>query len=230
MKEDILPIWQPVGFSTHEIARKLAEKHGVKTSHTGVIDPMAEGVVIVLLGEERLKKYEYAKWKKAYEFEVVFGLKTDTYDGLGLVEICGDDVVIEKKSLEDVLTRFVGPYTQQYPAYSSKVVKGKPLHWYSRNEKLDEVDIPEKSGEIYSIELLDLNKIDLSDVVSDVISRVDLVEGDFRQEKIKGRWDSTLRDVGDLSLSIAKVRVCMSKGMYVRGLAVDIASKLNTCG
>lgn len=58
--------------------------YGVKTAHTGTLDPMAEGVIIVLLGEERYKKYELAGLKKTYEFEISFGFETDTFDGLGL--------------------------------------------------------------------------------------------------------------------------------------------------
>ena len=83
--EKILPIWQPVGYSTHKIAKAVSNKYGVKTSHTGTLDPLAQGVIIVLLDDERLKKYEYAHWPKTYEFEIVFGISTDTYDGMGIV-------------------------------------------------------------------------------------------------------------------------------------------------
>ena len=112
----ILPIWQPVGYSTHIISAKAAEKFSVPTSHTGTLDPMAEGVAIVLLGEERHKKYEYAEWTKEYVFEIAFGLSTDTYDGLGLVTSF-HETSVSQDALKNVLAKFKGKYVQDVPPW-----------------------------------------------------------------------------------------------------------------
>lgn len=226
----ILPIWQPVGYSTHIISAKVAEKFGVLTSHTGTLDPMAEGVVIVLLGDTRHKKYDYAAWEKEYEFDVVFGLSTDTYDGLGMVTSF-HDVKLSKSAIREVLNQFKGKYIQDVPPFSSVRVEGKPLHWFARNKKLLGVEIPRRAGEIFEIELLDYYAKDFKHVVSELKERINLVTGDLRQEQIKTRWFKLKESLEETKVVyVAKIRVVISKGMYVRSLSQDIAYKLEATG
>lgn len=226
----ILPIWQPVGFSTHIISAKVAEKYDELTSHTGTLDPMAEGVIIILTGDERHMKYDYAEWKKEYEFEIVFGISTDTYDGLGMVTSF-HDTHVTKYSIKEVLKGFEGDYIQDVPPYSSVKVEGKPLHWFARNKKLSGIDIPRKAGKIHEIELLDFYSKDFGHIVSDISKRIDMVTGDLRQDKIKTRWLQLRESLEETkSLQVAKVRVVMSKGMYVRSLSQDISEKLQSNG
>lgn len=233
-KSKIIPIWQPVGFSTHIIAKKVSQYYEQTTSHTGTVDPMAEGVVIVLVGDERNKKYEYAKWQKEYVFEVAFGIKTDSYDGLGLTEdtsIKRPDTKELLNKFEDIPEEFIGDYTQDYPPYSAKSVEGKPLHWYARKNKLDEVTIPQKSGEIYDLEVLEKREETLSEIVSNVLSKVEKVTGNLRQEKVKQNWQDILEaNDSNQKIPIVKFRVVMSKGLYIRSLSQDIAEKLNANG
>lgn len=227
---EILPIWQPVGYSTHIIASKVAEKYSVLTSHTGTVDPMAEGVIVVLLGEERRKKYEYAEWPKEYVFEIILGISTDSYDGLGLVTSFHDGFVNEE-SVAKVLESFKGDYVQDVPPYSSVKVNGKPMHWFARNMELSGVEIPRRVGQVFEIELLDLYVKDFKHVVDEVVDKIDLVTGDLRQDKIKTRWAQLAQTVDTgKTVQIAKIRVGLSKGLYVRSLSQDIARHLKTSG
>ena len=227
---NILPVWQPVGHSTHIIAAKVAEKYGVLTSHTGTIDPMAEGVVIVLLGEERLKKYEFAKWPKVYEFEVVFGLSTDTYDGMGVVTSFHEGAVSEE-ALRTALKSFEGEYTQDVPPYSAARVKGKPLHWFARNKKLSGIAIPRKVGKIYEIKLVDFYEKDFKHIVNALRERISKVTGDFRQSQINTRWVQLVEaQKAKKTVQVAKIWVKTSKGLYIRSLSQDIAHKMKTTG
>lgn len=230
----IIPIWQPVGYSTHIIAKKVSEYLNLPTSHTGTIDPMAEGVIIILFGEKRNKKYEYAKWKKEYKFEIAFGISTDSYDGLGLTnnleisEINRDDLF---KKVGNITNEFVGDYVQKYPPYSAKSVKGKPLHWYARNEKLSKIDIPEKEGKIYSLEVLEKREETLEDLINEILSKIEKVTGNLRQEEVKNNWKGVLENNNsNRKIPIVKFKVEMSKGLYVRSLSQDIARKLNREG
>ena len=187
-------------------------------------------MIIVLLGKNRNKKYEYAEWPKTYEFEMVFGLSTDTYDGMGLVTSFHEGEISER-SLKEVLESLKGEYVQDVPPFSSAKVKGKPLHWFARNKLLSGVEIPRKTGEIFEIELLDLYEKDFKHVVRDICKRIDLVTGDFRQDKIKTRWAQLIEAQKDKeTVQVAKIRVQMSKGLYIRSLSQDIAEKLNTTG
>ena len=226
----ILPIWQPAGFSTHIISSKVGEKYGTITSHTGTLDPMAEGVIIILTGKERHMKYDYAAWTKEYVFEIVFGISTDTYDGLGIVTSF-HGTHITKEALKDAISEFEGDYIQDVPPYSSVKVKGKPLHWFARNKKLAGVDIPRKAGQIHEIELVDFYSKGFGHIVENISDRIDLVTGDLRQDLIKTRWLQLRESLEETkSLQVAKVRVVMSRGMYVRSLAQDISAAVNDSG
>jgi len=203
MKKGILPIWQPQGFSTHLIARRVADKYGVKVSHTGTLDPMARGVIIVLLGEDRYKKYEYAKWRKTYIFEIIFGIETDTFDGMGIIK--NVKFPIPNIKFEN---NFIGEYKQQAPEFS--VRKGRKI-----------------SGEIYKLKLINSKEISLEILRQDIFSKINKVTGDFRQEEIIKQWKK-FNKVEKINTS--KFEVEMSKGLYVRSLSQDICKKLNTVG
>lgn len=221
--DKILPIWQPIGYSTHRISKEISNLYGVKTSHTGTIDPMAEGVIIILLDDERFKKYDYAKWLKEYEFTSVFGISTDTYDGMGIInkEEVSDANNLSEDNIKDVLKSFVGEYSQSVPKYSTIKVSGKNMFKHARSGL--EIDLPIRKGIIHSIELTELGNISFSDLKEKMISRVESIFGDFRQKEIISRWRSVTTST---DLVEAKVRVLMTKGLYVRSLSQDIGKKL----
>ncbi len=226
----IIPIWKPVGKSTHKIAKSLSEAYNILSSHTGTLDPMAEGVIVVLTGETRLKKYEYAEWKKTYEFDVVLGLKSDSLDGLGVIEIVENKQDLDVKKLEKVLDSMKGAYTQKVPNYAAIKVKGKELHWWARNNRLDEIEIPTRSGEIYTLELLEVNDTTCGEVALQTIENIKLVEGDLRQEIAIKCWEEIKKQIGTKKTKKAKISVQMSKGLYVRQLTRDILDKLKLEG
>lgn len=232
MEKEVLPIWQPQGYSTHIIAAKIAEKYGIKTSHTGTLDPMAEGVIIILLGETRLKKYEYAHWIKEYEFEIVFGIETDSQDGLGL--ITRSEKPIEKKlsrnMIQNTLNSFQGNYEQKIPPYSAIKVSGKPLHWWARNNKTHQIEIPTRKGQIKKLQLIDMYEKNIPNWVETNVDSIYKVTGNLRQDLIIKQWQKFKSSYNSNKLSIVKLRVEMTKGLYVRSLAIDIARQLETVG
>src|SRR3989344_1650156 len=109
---------------------------------------MAEGVVVVLLGEERFKKMAHTAWLKEYEFEVVFGISTDTYDGMGLIVDSNFNNQPTKNALTKVLQSFFGEYAQKVPVYSARKVDGKKLFTYTKEGK-NIPELPTKSGLIH---------------------------------------------------------------------------------
>lgn len=226
--KNILPIWQPVGCSTNFIAQKIAEKLNTKTSHTGTIDPMAQGVIIVLLGEERLKKYEYAKWIKGYEFEIIFGIATDTYDGMGKITKINLEKNINAEILLNLKDKFLGKYLQKIPPFSTKKIKGKHMHEYARKGQF--VEIPIKAGKLYQFILLDFSQIKTEIFVKKIIKNVQIINGDFRQNEIIEDWKNFLQKNPEQKLYKAKFYVETSKGIYIRSLSQDICKELDTVG
>ena len=188
---------------------------------------MASGVIIVLLGEERLKKYEYAAWKKKYEFSLVFGISTDTYDGLGLVTGVEPPREFTKKEMEEKINGLIGKYQQEVPIYSTKMINGLHLHEYARR-KLP-VELPKKSGRIYSLKLKSMVKRSTASLIKEIFARIDLINGDFRQAEVKRKWLGVLprRNLPE-KLVTTRLIVETSKGIYIRSLSQDIGRLLGS--
>ena len=156
MHNKIIPVWQPIGFSTYRLTNALACYYGEKATHTGVLDPLAQGVIVVLTGEERFKKLDYSDCVKGYEFDITFGISTDSYDAMGLITKSNfkvEDTKLNKNIITTTLNTFISEnYIQTVPLYCGKKVKGKKLFMYPKNN-LPNPDLPLKKGTIYKLEL-----------------------------------------------------------------------------
>lgn len=200
-----------------------------KLGYAGRLDPMAEGLLLVLVDKENLRRKEYEKLPKSYEFEVLFGISSDSYDVLGMPMLSKETISFDKlkKLLPDYLGDFLGELTQPYPPYSSPRVHGKPLFWWARAGKLDEITIPEKNIEIYSLELVNTSTITKSKLKKYIFEKIDTVKGDFRQEKIKMAWEKLFQNAPNEFL-VASIIVNCSSGTYVRSLSYLLGKKLGT--
>jgi tRNA pseudouridine55 synthase len=98
-----------------------------KMTYAGRLDPLAEGLLIVLIGEECKNKEKYLGFDKEYEVDILFGFSTDTYDVLGKVTGVSDTEKLSIEKVTDVIQSSVGKFTQKYPAFSSKTIKGKSI-------------------------------------------------------------------------------------------------------
>src|SRR6185436_4759837 len=133
----ILNVYKPKGLTplavVNQVKNKFPQYQKEKIAYAGRLDPLAHGVLLLMIGEETTKqKDNYLNLPKDYEFEVLFGVSTDTYDVLGILQNInchsreGGNPEIEIKKF---LASKLGKQTQTYPPYSSKAVNGKPLHW-----------------------------------------------------------------------------------------------------
>ena len=195
-------------------------------TYAGRLDPLAEGVLLILVGDECKDKERYLGLNKEYEVEIVFGISTDTHDALGLVtEVSLAQVTPPQINLPD----YVGIFTQLYPAYSSKTVRGVQLHELARRNELPE-EMPTKEVEIYGIEEVKsggdtcagvTSAITELELKSRILANIALVKGDFRQEEIVKRWEEVLqrRGLGERSYPRLILRIKCSSGTYMRSLA-----------
>ncbi len=125
-----------------------------KMGHTGTLDPIAEGVLIICLGKyTKLCDLLTSKYKE-YIATIKLGIKTDTSDITGTV-IEEKDFNITKEQIIEVLNSFKGESLQQVPIYSAVKVRGKKLYEYAREGK--EVELPTRNINITSIELISFN-------------------------------------------------------------------------
>ena len=213
-----------------EFRRKHPKYKEAKMTYAGRLDPMASGVLLVLAGEETKNKEKYLGLDKEYEFEVLFGLATDTYDVLGKIISSGilENIRIGttedlEKTIKKNLKHFKGKFTQAYPAYSSKTVKGKPLFRYARDG--EEVEAQTRDVNVKKLELLKIRKISSKKLLANVCKRIEKVRGDFRQEEILQAWDEAIKG-GAKAYFVGSFKVKCGSGTYVRGIAHGLGEKI----
>jgi len=201
-----------------------------KMSYVGRLDPMAEGILLVVIGEENKNRTKYLNLKKEYEFEILFGFETDTFDLLGMVKkIFDKNINLNEKIIKNVIKNFKGKLIQKYPPYSSKTVRGKPLFEFSRDGRINEVEIPEKEIEIYKLNLINLKKISKKRFLRYIQKNIYKIKGDFRQKDILKIWENKLKKIKKTDFFMAKMNIKCSSGTYIRGIANEIG-KILGCG
>lgn len=231
--EKIIPIWKPIGLTPLKSIELFKLKNpiyaDVTLSYAGRLDPMAEGILLLLVGDENKNREKYQGFSKEYISEIVLGITTDTFDAMGIIKEVGDGSPLLEKEVSRVINSFAGKQKQKYPAYSSKPVNGKPLYWWARQDRISEIAIPEKEIEIFSIDIRQKTTVSSQALVNEIIKRINLVDGDFRQDEIIEIWEKFGQDYQDTQFVKLEIKVTCSSGTYIRSLASDIGEKLG-CG
>lgn len=187
-------------------------------TYLGRLDPMAEGLMLVLAHDTRGKD-EYLKADKTYEFEVLWGFETDSYDVLGMVKGEGKMPKKIEERMEKMLDEIRVKKVQEYPPYSSRTVAGKPLFEYARENRIEEIEIPQRGIKIFSIEHLNTRLVGKEKLLEEIKYKIGLVKGDFRQKEILENWSSILQNTREEDFLISSFRASVSSGTYIRGLA-----------
>jgi len=234
---EIISLYKELGETPLECLERWRKEHPehtkTKLSYLGRLDPMAEGLMLIAVGEENKKREEYLGLDKTYEFEILFGFETDTDDVLGLAkvkalpEILKDDTLLMKR-LEEECKLLVGNFKKPYPAYSSRTVEGKPLWQWAREGRLGEIKVPENETTVMSLECLDVREIPTIEVQVEIGRRVGLVEGDFRQSEILLQWFQAFESSKEASYYVASCKIDCSSGTYVRQIIHEIGDRLGS--
>ncbi|WDA41456.1 tRNA pseudouridine(55) synthase TruB [Erythrobacter sp. BLCC-B19] len=178
-----------------------------KVGHGGTLDPLAEGVLPIALGEATKLAGRMLDASKIYEFTVQFGQETDTLDTEGPV-IATSDVRPTLAQVEAMLPRFTGPIEQVPPAYSALKVDGQRAYDLARSGQA--VELKSRSVTIHALTV-----------------RPEPVEGLHFSSEVKSRASTSS---GRTELESITLEAHVSKGTYIRSLARDIAHALGTCG
>jgi len=185
---------------------------------------MASGLLLVLAGEETKNKEKYLALDKEYEFEILFGFATDTYDILGKAVSLKNISKDLKKDIENNLKYFTGRFIQKYPVYSSRTVKGKQLFEYGK-AGID-VELPEREVFVKKLQFLKVRKIGNKRLLANIEKRIERVKGDFRQDEILKIWRKTLAAKAPQNFLIGSFKIKCSSGTYVRGIANSLGEKM----
>ena len=229
--KNIIILYKKEGETPLECLERFRARHKkyetIKMTYAGRLDPLASGLLLILLGNEVKNKEEYTKLNKEYEFKVLFGFATDTYDILGKVARAAEGKM-DKRSLEkkikNNLSYFVRKFSQPYPMYSSRTVGGKPLFAYARNK--EKVKVPRKKVEITKLSFLNIKKVGAKKLLLNIEKRIKKVKGDFRQEEILKTWHKHFGPGSPKAYFLVSFRVKCSSGMYVRSLSDSLGRKL----
>ena len=146
------------GCTSHDIVYKVKKMFNEKVGHTGTLDPMATGVLPLLIGKGTQCSKYLINHDKIYNVTLQLGEKTDTADSEGKVIETKEvkEETLKKENIEKIFEKFKGKQEQIPPIYSAIKVNGKKLYEYAR--KGQEVEIKPRKIEIYNIELLNIKE------------------------------------------------------------------------
>ena len=156
--DGILIVNKTKGCTSHDIVYQVKKIVNEKVGHTGTLDPMATGVLPLLIGKGTLCSKYLINHDKIYEVQLTLGVKTDTADSEGTIieERNIPEEAFQKERIEEVLETFLGKQEQIPPMYSAIKVNGKKLYEYAR--KGQAVEVQPRLIEIYKIKLLKINQ------------------------------------------------------------------------
>jgi tRNA pseudouridine55 synthase len=221
----VICVWKPIGLTPLQTLDKLRVKfieyENEKLSYAGRLDPMAAGVMLVLVGEENKKREKYLRINKEYEFEVLFGITSDSYDLMGIPRY--KKTSIDLKKLKYMVSDLVGEITQEYPSFSGKTIEGVKMFELAKKGILPK-KLPKLKGKVYKAELLGIEMRKYSQVLGEVNKIIPTVKGDFRQDEILLAWNNLVIDKGE-EFVVAKVRLFCSSGVFMRVIANELGKK-----
>jgi len=141
---------KPKGLTSSRVVELMRKKLKVKAGHTGTLDPIATGLLIVLTGRRTKEASSFLTLNKSYEVKARLGMQTDTFDCDGKI-LQQNDVTITKEEVEEVLKGFRGEIWQVPPPFSAKKLAGHKAYELAR--KGVSVEVPPKKVSIYSLKL-----------------------------------------------------------------------------
>lgn len=207
----ILNIYKPKNWTSFDVVAKLRKSlRTKKIGHAGTLDPLAEGVLIVLTDSDTKKQNEFMKLEKEYLAKIAFGVDSPTYDLEGALTF--DKQAFNKKvslkglqkKLNEALPKYIGQIEQKVPPYSAVKVKGQRLYKKARKREITESELPTKHVQIYEIKQILLRNISL------------------KNEKI-----SELEGITQ-TLPVLTCSITCSSGTYIRSLAHDLGKEVGT--
>lgn len=204
MENGLILVYKRKGKTSRNVVENISKKYGVKAGHIGTLDPMAKGLLPILVGNScKLSKY-LMEHDKTYLVEMKLGYNTETLDIEG--KILEEDKSFRENNIVDneffdmiimAMKKELGTKKQIPPIYSAKKLNGKKLYEIARKDKEKAIEMAkEKSKEITIYNMYDIS--------------------------LKELWDNDPKDI------VLSFKVECSSGTYIRSLVRDIAENMGT--
>ena len=158
--DGILIVDKPKGMTSHDVVDFVRKKFGLKKAgHAGTLDPMATGVLVILIGKYTKSSATFLNDDKEYDATLTLGAESDTGDAWGRISPSRNSVNFTREEIEGAFNKFLGPIEQVPPSYSAVKFKGKKLYQFAR--KGIEVKVEPRKVVIKNLEI---SKIEIPEV------------------------------------------------------------------
>ena len=165
-KEDsVFVLDKPPGMTSQQAVTWIKKTLNLKKGgHTGTLDPLATGVLIILTGKATKLAQRFSHFEKEYIATLELGKTSDTYDIDGQIIATASVPYISMDKIRETIQPFIGDIIQTPPPYSAKKVKGKRLYWYARRN----ITVKPKPHPV-TIHAIEVAKLDLPFVEMSVV-------------------------------------------------------------
>lgn len=204
--DGILVIDKPKNYTSRDVVNFVCKKFNTrKVGHTGTLDPIATGVLVVLIGKYTSLVEVITAYDKTYEAEITLGVLTDTLDVTGNV-LKEERTKFTKKQIELALKKMIKTYEQTVPIYSAVKINGKKLYEYARNN--EKVELPKRIVDIKELEL-----------IGDVINENGFTKFKIRTTVSKGTYIRAL--ISDIAYELDTIGI-MSELRRIKQGSIDV--------
>lgn len=156
----ILNLYKPKGISSFNFINRVKRKMGFsKIGHAGTLDPLAEGVLVVLTDKDCKRQNDFMKQDKVYEAEILLGAFSESFDREKPLIFSEKAPKITESQLVEVLSSMHGQLTLPAPLYSAKIIAGKRLYKYA-NQGIVDIELPQVTSQIDSIKLINFSSLE----------------------------------------------------------------------
>ena len=199
--------------------------HDIAVTYAGRLDPMAEGLVLLLSGERCKEKEAYTGLDKEYEFTVLFGCATDTYDVLGIAAEAAFSPTVATEGILAAMENVAKRTSWPYPPYSSRTVNGAALFAHARAGTLP-TELPVQHGSVKTVALIAVETVKAAEIIDEIRTDIQNVVGDFRQALIQETWEALQTKYANETVTLATFRATVTSGVYIRTIAHELGKEL----
>lgn len=215
----VLVVDKGVGYTSRDVVNVVSRCLGTKKiGHTGTLDPLASGVLVLCIGKALKVSDLITSYDKEYIAKVRLGYETDTLDSEGVI-VKSSDKFVSDEDIRNVLLEFVGNIKQEVPKYSAVKVNGKRLYEYARNGI--DVELPIRDVCIYELELV--SDIEMIDGYKEFSIRCKVSKGTYIRSLVR---DIGVR-LGSYATMVGLRRICQGKFNIKDAYTIDDISKGN---
>jgi len=224
----IITKYKDIGQTCKDIIDKYENE---KIAYVGRLDPMARGLITILMDEDVKLMPKYIRLNKTYKFQFIMSVNTDTDDILGILKNDTKNITCDNNDIINYINNFPTKFEQAYHNFSAYTPsniktddgKRKPLWWWSLHGY--KLDIPKRNMQIFNKKIYDVEKISGLILKNQFIERINKIKDDtFRKDETIKQWKNYDFNI-DYDVFTCEFEV--SSGFFVRQFVKDMSDALN---